>query len=167
MKLLPSLLLLTIFMLSCQAELQTPEAFVEQFMSHLKDNNNEGLFSDCYISSKSEIKKFMQELTKSKQVDNNRIDEMYKASMEDKDRLCRKTSILINTDSSIQIDSISNSPQKIKGFGGDLEPSEGVRLSNITAFVNVDGNKYKILFQAVDLKTGQWKITKHPKVTEI
>ena len=156
-----------ILLSSCQTELQTSEEFVEQFMECLKNQDNDCLYSKCYLSSKADIKKLTQEVTRSKKVNAKSIDNKYKATKEEKDRLYTKTRVSINPNSTIRIDSIIDSPQKIKGFGGDFDPSAGVRLNNISAFVQIDNESYKILFHCADLKSGQWKVSRHPEVTQL
>lgn len=165
MKQIFALIILTNLLVGCSYTLQTPEEFVDQYLNYVKEGNNDGLYNECYITSKSEIKKLMQELSRTKNVDNKRISQMHEATKEDRNRLVRKARLPLSNKSIVKIDSVVNKPQKIPGMGGDFDPTKGVRISTISAYLTIDSTRYQMKFQTIDLKTGKWKLANHPNTS--
>lgn len=171
MNLKSTLLLLAILymLIGCKTEvkeMQSAKMFVSTYFEYVKKADNNSIYRNCYISSKAEIKKMMQELSRNSKVDSETVNKMYKATLENKNRLASRINIFQDL-ASLQIDSLFEAPKKIAGFGADIDPSEGVRISEITTYASTPNAKYKIEFNCIDLNSGQWKLTKHPKVNLI
>jgi len=150
---------------SCDGTPETSEQFVARVIDYVKTENQQALFEDCYISSKSDIKKMLIEMGGSSAADNKRVSQMHKASQEDKNRVLRKFSRLgLKEATSITVDSINTRSEKKKGMGGDIDFSDGYRAAKIEAFITVDEQQHKMELTAIDLDSGKFKLVRHPQI---
>ena len=162
------ILLLATLSPACKESVQTPEQFAEVVFRNVADANEKALFDNCYINSKSEIKKIALEFGGDKNATDEKVNEFYDAIMEDRQRILKKYSILNIYDfDAITIDSIVEQKETNRGFDPKLKISPGYRFSVFSIYLTNNDQKYLVKLACADLNTGSWKIVEHPRITKL